>query len=224
MEAKETREMETTSAKPKLHRKWLKVAGSLVAVVILIIGLWVIFQDRHQISSLQAKNTSLTRQANKLQDTANGLATKNANLSKTIKALQTQVAADPAAKISNSPSASSAQTPLLTITGVKMLTPAYFGDTLYSGKDQIVFFTLQNKSQTAQTYNAQQFKAITDTGEVVSPAIYTTGSPWYTATLAANGTANGYLSFDPSLQLATLEWTPPETNTPIDISLPPVQE
>jgi len=198
-----------------------------VTTVLLIIGMsGFAYWQYQQIMSLNNQVNDMTVAKNSLSKDKAALVSKNGDLTEVVQALQTQMTqletqnnaaqAPPAAKLAGS----------MTITGVKKADASTFsapGQSPLIGQVTAIYLTIKNLTDSNQEYDVFNFNAVTSSGEAIHPNVYpgpAGENVWNNSSLVPNGSKDIALLFDQSLDLTSLEWSPPGGTAPVITTLP----
>jgi hypothetical protein len=216
---------------------FFRMALAILGLLTVMLGAWLYSNQHRHIESLD-RNVAQIKAANKSLTKADStLKSKNTNLAKAVKLLQSQINQSTSQSANNlgtsSETTSTAPSPAgsMQVTSVEDSTLSRTppsGQTEPTTVDVIeVDVTLHNLTNSDQSYTPNQFGAITDAGTVVSTYGWPpdlTGTPWISTTLIPGASLNEALYFNVGQNLVTLTWQAPGGSTPIEASLPAVQQ
>ena len=235
-------ERNTTTAPQNQSPVSNKTVGSkkllvYVGLSLLIIGVglsvyyWqnsIVNDSKRDMSSLQAQKKTLTKDKQSLE-------ARNKNLSESIDVLQGQLAyAATTSQVAQSKSNTDATVTAkpatkLTVSAVKNLPGAEFAKSGYTppqGSFKVVYATITNQSSNEQSYEVNQFTAISKSGSVLKPQIFSpleTQGLWNDFKLVSGGTQDIALLFSQDQDIVVLTHTPEASTDPVSVSLPVVQ-
>jgi cytoskeletal protein RodZ len=221
--------MDDSQHPPQKRNK--KIITYIIFVLIAaLIGFGVYYWQSTKLADANSKISNLEAGKNTLSDENKALQDKNVNLSNSITVLQDQIDFNVSSAETNSQNNNSSTTKepttSIAITSIKDVSGSIFAKAGYTapiGDFTAIYATITNISKQAQTYEINQFSAITKSGTATLPKIFSpveTEGLWNNSVVPAGDKKDIVILFETGQNLVVLNFAATAGNTPAQISVP----